>query len=57
MKSRRVYAIVPATNVRSAKLFEKIGVVREGIFLRTHRFERSWSDVWCYSLLREEFNG
>lgn len=63
MKVRRIYAEADVRNERSVKLLERVGMRREGTFVKSAYFQKDengmpvWSDFACFALLSEEFIG
>ncbi len=51
----RVYAVILATNERSVRLAERLGMVREGVWREACRTRDGWCDVYAYGLLKSEF--
>lgn len=58
---RRITAETDIQNVRSCRVLEKLGMRREGVFVRSAAFRTSetgepiWSDYCSYAILRDEF--
>jgi RimJ/RimL family protein N-acetyltransferase len=51
----RVTAMTDARNVRAARVLERLGMRREGHFIRNIWFKGSWGDEYLYALLEEEW--
>jgi RimJ/RimL family protein N-acetyltransferase len=51
----RVIAVVDVLNTRSSALFERVGLRREGHFLKNTWFKGRWSDEYLYALLQAEW--
>jgi RimJ/RimL family protein N-acetyltransferase len=51
----RVYAVVLAANGASARLLERSGFQREGVWRQASRLRGKWWDVYAYGMLREEY--
>jgi len=51
----RVIAITDARNAPAARLLQRVGMRREGHFLRNIWFKGSWGDEYLYALLEEEW--
>lgn len=50
-----VVAVADCENVRSAALLERLGMRREGHFIRHVWFKGVWADEYLYAMLREEW--
>lgn len=61
LQVRRITAEVDVQNLRSVRLLERLGMRREGTYLKSAAFrtdaqgEPVWSDYYAYALLREEY--
>jgi aminoglycoside 6'-N-acetyltransferase len=51
----RVMATVDAENTRSAALMERVGMRREGHFLKNAWFKGHWADEYLYAVLQAEW--
>ena len=51
----RVIAVVDVLNTRSAGLFERVGLRREGHFVKNTWFKGRWADEYLYALLQAEW--
>ena len=51
----RVVATVDAENARSAALMERVGLRREGHFIKNAWFKRHWADEYLYAVLQAEW--
>jgi RimJ/RimL family protein N-acetyltransferase len=51
----RVIATVDAENIRSAALMERVGLRREGHFIKNAWFKGHWSDEYLYAVLQAEW--
>jgi RimJ/RimL family protein N-acetyltransferase len=51
----RVRAICDAENLASAKLLERVGMRREGHFIKNIWFKGKWGSEYWYGLLKEEW--
>jgi RimJ/RimL family protein N-acetyltransferase len=51
----RVLAVTDAENVRSAALLERIGMRREGHFLKNVWFKGRWGDEYLFAILEDEW--
>ena len=51
----RVMAIVDAENTASARLMERVGMRREGHFIKNSWFKEHWSDEYLYAVLQAEW--
>ena len=51
----RVVATVDAENARSAALMERVGLRREGHFMKNAWFKGHWSDEYLYAVLQAEW--
>jgi RimJ/RimL family protein N-acetyltransferase len=51
----RVVATVDVENVRSAALMERVGLRREGHFIKNAWFKGHWSDEYLYAVLQAEW--
>jgi RimJ/RimL family protein N-acetyltransferase len=58
LKLRRISAYCDAENIGSYRIMEKIGMRREGHFIKSRRGNSSlnfeWRDVFYYAILHEE---
>ena len=52
----RVFAVTDTRNVRAVRLLERLGMRREGHFIRNIWFKGSWGDEYLYALLEEEWS-
>ena len=52
----RIWAIVHEINPSSARLLEKSGFTREGVWRKAFRRDNGFVDIISYGLLKEEFN-
>ncbi len=61
MNVRRIIAEADVRNTRSIKLLERVGMRREGVYLKSAYFQKDengdpvWSDYATYALLKEEW--
>jgi RimJ/RimL family protein N-acetyltransferase len=55
LELHRVIAITDCENERSAALLERLGMRREGHFIRNIWFKGKWGDEYLYAILREEW--
>lgn len=53
----RIIANIDTRNPESAKLAEKLGMRREGEFVKSEFFKGDWCSMWLYAILKEEFKG
>jgi RimJ/RimL family protein N-acetyltransferase len=51
----RVVAVVDVENERSAALMERVGLRREGHFLKNTWFKGHWADEYLYAVLQAEW--
>ncbi len=51
----RVIAVVDVLNTRSVALLERVGLRREGHFLKNTWFKGRWADEYLYALLQAEW--
>jgi RimJ/RimL family protein N-acetyltransferase len=51
----RIYAPVTPANTASARVLEKVGMIREGHFRQSLWMQGQWVDVWLYALLQQEW--
>jgi RimJ/RimL family protein N-acetyltransferase len=51
----RVIAVVDVENERSSALLERVGLRREGHFLKNTWFKGRWADEYLYALLQAEW--
>jgi [ribosomal protein S5]-alanine N-acetyltransferase len=51
----RVVAITDAENRAAARLLEKLGLRREGVFVENVWFKGAWGSEFLYALLRREW--
>jgi aminoglycoside 6'-N-acetyltransferase len=51
----RVVATVDAENARSAALMERVGLRREGHFMKNAWFKERWADEYLYAVLQAEW--
>lgn len=51
----RVVAVVDAENARSAGLMERVGLRREGHFVKNTWFKGRWADEFLYAVLQAEW--
>jgi RimJ/RimL family protein N-acetyltransferase len=52
----RVSAVTDTRNIRAVRLLERLGMRREGHFIRNVWFKGSWGDEYLYALLEEEWS-
>jgi RimJ/RimL family protein N-acetyltransferase len=52
----RVSAVTDTRKVRTVRLLERLGMRREGHFIRNIWFKGSWGDEYLYALLEEEWS-
>ncbi|WP_240688020.1 GNAT family N-acetyltransferase [Pseudalkalibacillus hwajinpoensis] len=55
LKKHRVIAITDVRNKPSVKLLERLGMRREGHFLKNIWFKGEWGSEYLYAILREEW--
>lgn len=55
LRLRRIIATCNARNVRSWRVMHKLGMRREGHFLKDVKARRGWRDSFLYALLAEEW--
>jgi len=55
LKIHRVYAILDTQNTAAKRLLEKIGMRREGHFIKNVWCKDHWGDEYHYAILREEW--
>jgi ribosomal-protein-alanine N-acetyltransferase len=55
MKLNRIQAITFPDNLASVRVLQKLGFQREGILREWGYFKGRFQDVYCYSLLRKEW--
>jgi RimJ/RimL family protein N-acetyltransferase len=55
LDKHRVIAVTDARNASAARLLERVGMRREGHFLRNIWFKGSWGDEYLYALLEHEW--
>lgn len=55
LKLHRIFATCDTANLASAKVLEKIGLRREGHFLRNIRRQGEWRDSYYYAILEDEW--
>ncbi len=51
----RVISVVDAENARAVKLFERVGMRREGHFVKNVWFKGHWADEFLYAVLQAEW--
>jgi RimJ/RimL family protein N-acetyltransferase len=51
----RVVAVTDCRNLASAALLERLGLRREGHFIRNVWFKGEWADEYLYAVLRDEW--
>jgi [ribosomal protein S5]-alanine N-acetyltransferase len=51
----RIHAYIAPENLTSIRLLEKLGFKREGIFRDKHYYMGEYHDLYCYSLLKREW--
>jgi RimJ/RimL family protein N-acetyltransferase len=54
-ESRRIQAQTDLRNVASQKALEKVGFKREGTLRKTYLLRGEWTDMFIFSILREEW--
>lgn len=54
-KAHRVVAMCNAFNTSSAKVLERLGMVREGIFREELNWNGQWADQYFYAILEREY--
>jgi RimJ/RimL family protein N-acetyltransferase len=57
LKLHRVIAIADCENTKSVALLNRLGMRREGHFIRNIWFKGRWGDEYLYAILREEWMG
>lgn len=57
LKMHRIIATCDVRNVASAHVLEKLGMRREGHFLKDAFMRGSWRDSYLYAILEEEWKG
>ena len=57
LELHRVVAITDCENERSIALLERLGMRREGHFIKNVWFKGKWGDEYSYAILREEWLG
>jgi len=55
LKKHRVIAITDVRNKNSIKLLEKVGMRREGHFIKNAWYKGEYTDEYEYAMLREEY--
>lgn len=55
LRLHRIIAITDCENRRSAALLSRLGMRREGHFIKNVWFKGKWGDEYMYALLREEW--
>ena len=55
MAMHRIYALVDTRNDRSWRLMERIGMRREGHFVRWRKIKNEWIDDYGYAMLANEW--
>jgi RimJ/RimL family protein N-acetyltransferase len=55
LKMHRIIAITDVRNQKSAHLLEKLGMRREGHFIKNIFFRGQYADEYLYALLKEEY--
>jgi RimJ/RimL family protein N-acetyltransferase len=55
MAMHRIYAFVDTRNDRSWRLMERIGMRREGHFVRWRKIKNEWIDDYGYAMLANEW--
>jgi [ribosomal protein S5]-alanine N-acetyltransferase len=51
----RITASTFAVNTASERVMQRCGMVREGVFRKSHFWLGEWQDLVCYAILREEW--
>jgi RimJ/RimL family protein N-acetyltransferase len=51
----RIQAVTNVDNIRSRRVLEKAGFIKEGTLRRVSRIGQEWGDALIYSVLREEW--
>ena len=55
LKKHRVTASVDPSNIKSIRLLEKLGMRKEGHFIKSYRMGDIWVDDCIYAILEEEW--
>lgn len=53
----RVIAVADVRNINSVKLLERVGMRREGHFIKNAWYRGEYTDEYLYALLKEEWQG
>jgi RimJ/RimL family protein N-acetyltransferase len=56
-ESRRIQAQTDLRNVASQKVLEKVGFKKEGTLRKNFFTSGEWTDMFIFSILREEWKG
>jgi len=54
-KLHRIWANCDRSNIASIKLLERLGMRREGHFVKSLWFKGEWVDEFWFAILREEW--
>jgi len=55
LRLHRIFAWCDAENVSSARILEKIGMRREGVFVKNWMIRDNWRDAFLYAMLDSEW--
>ena len=55
LRLHRIFAWCDAENVSSARILDKIGMRREGVFVKNWMVRGNWRDVFLYAMLDSEW--
>ena len=55
LRLHRIFAWCDAENVSSARILEKVGMRREGVFVKNWMVRGNWRDVFLYAMLDSEW--
>lgn len=55
LKKHRITASVDPNNIKSIRLLEKIGMRKEGHFIKSYKMGDMWLDDCIYAILKEEW--
>ena len=55
LKKHRITASVDPSNIKSIRLLEKLGMRKEGHFIKSYRMGDMWLDDYIYAVLEEEW--
>jgi RimJ/RimL family protein N-acetyltransferase len=55
LRLQRIFAWCDAENISSAKILEKIGMRREGVFVKNWMVRNTWRDAFLYAMLDSEW--